>query len=126
MRSMGGQCYAYSNAEWRCGLCSWLHPERRIRTGKDANRSRAPSRFFLWNIVEDHLIAVRAGIERIFHLVDSESALVGIVAGRRDHREVVVVVWKALVLVRRLPGPNIGKLAVAGAPWLDIVRQILE
>ena len=33
---------------------------------------------------------------------------------------------KPLVLVGRLPGADVRELTVAGAPWLDVVRQVLD
>src|SRR6266853_5790687 len=106
-------------------LRAWLHPKCCIPTGVDADGRRAPGRLFLRNVIEDHLVAVRRRIERVFHLVDAEGALVRVVARRRDDGYVVVVMGEALVLVRGLPGTDDGKFTMTRAPWLDEVRQVL-
>src|SRR5262249_23547607 len=114
------------NAKGRRGLGSRLHPKRRVPARVDADGCRAPGGLFLRNIIEDHLVAVRRRVERVFHLVDAEGALVRVVTGRGDDRNVVVIMGKTLVLVVGLAGTDVGKFAWAGTPRLDEVREVLK
>src|SRR5882724_6927961 len=126
MSTLRGGNLPDGNVEGCCGLGSRLYTKRCIRAGVDPDGRRAPGRLFLGNIVEDHLVTVRRRVEDVLHLVDAETALVRIVAGRCDHGDMMVVVWKALVLVRGLPGTDISKVTVASAPGLDKMREVLE